>query len=152
MIIFNLFKVEKAYSFDDMDAAYSKFIMFVNENISSRNGSHNLCLYGSDDIVSYFLSLKDGKFINLDQEFARYKDCKLIYVAKNKEKYVKTFIDNFNSSGAVTISIFESYIGKGGAIFIGVGRRNFELSVDSNILEKNLTKIDSSVKEFMVRD
>ncbi len=150
-IISQLLFATNSYAFDDMDLAFAKFIEALYLNTNTSGNKDLMCLYGSDDIVSYLLSKRDAKIYHLqDDDRKKYKECRIIYVARNKERLVRTFINNFKDSDALTIALFESFVNNGGMMFIDIGRRDFELTVNKATFKASGVKLDSSITGLII--
>ena len=134
------------------DEALAQFLMGgVYTNTETTTKADKFCLYGSDGITIHIVS--DNNIVILDENNGnkeKYKKCRLIYVAKNKEKLVKSFIDNMNNSGALTIATFANFVSDGGMLFVDVGRRNFELTVNTASFKKSGVKLDSSIVGLII--
>lgn len=151
-MIFLSEKNSKAFD-GEYSKAFADFIQVLYNNTQTVNGkANNLCVFGDDDISSQLLA--KGKNIidvnNANPKRIREKECRVIYIAKNKERFVKAFIDDFNKGGAATVATFESFTNNGGMIFVDVGRRDFELTVNVSVLKKSGVKLDSSITGLIV--
>lgn len=151
LFIFLYEKNSKAFD-SEYSKAFAEFIQVLYNNTQTATGkANNLCVFGDDDISSQLLAR--SKTINLTEATAkkvRDKDCRLVYVAKNKERFVKSFIDDINKSGVATVATFDSFTNNGGMISVDVGRRDFELTVNVGVLKKSGVKLDSSITGLIV--
>lgn len=132
-----------------LDAAFADFINLVYANSKSPEKQDHMCIFGYDS-VSSILESQAKKKIVLEEGKKNFSKCRVIYVAKNKSRYVRTFIDDMNASGALTIALFDSFVNDGGMLFIDIGRRNFELTVNSQTLKSSEVKIDSSITGLII--
>lgn len=143
-----------SYDDDDISKALADFISTLMLNTQTVNRGTSLCIYGSDDISQYLVNKEKISSV-LDEDISKkhsYKHCRIIYIAKNKEKYVRSFIDILNQAGAPTVATFESFVNNGGMIFVDIGRRDFELTVNSQSFKASGAKIDSSIMALIVNN
>lgn len=143
-----------AYSSDDIrDKALAGFIEHIYSNVTTSRSGNNLCIFGSDGIALRLKANIDKNFIDLGEDIdpARdYKDCKVVYIARSKEKEAKYSVNFFNEKGVLTIAVFPSFIADGGMMSVEIGRRNFELLANDIMLNKFGVKIDSSIAALIV--
>ncbi len=138
----------------DFNAAFANFIKLVYVNVETVEKSNRFCIFGSDDISLQIIPLIDKNVLeilneNIDPKRS-YKKCRVVYVAKSKQKVVKSAIVPLNKSGALTIATFNSFVNDGGMFSVDVGRRNFELTVNSLTFKESGVKIDSSIIGLIV--
>ncbi len=141
----------QAYEDDDVAKAMAEFIEALVQNTQTVNRGNSLCIFGSDDISSYLLATEKNA-LTLEEDVNKkqaHKSCRIIYVAKNKEKFVRSFISILNQSGAPTVAVFESFVNNGGMIFIDIGRRDFELTLNLPALKASGAKLDSSITSLI---
>ncbi len=152
MSVFLSFLTRPAMSADrGFDEALAQFLEGVYLNTETVTNSDKFCLYGSDGITIYLLGKNDTVVLDdVSGDKSKYKKCRIIYVAKNKEKLVKSFVESMNKSGALTISTFPNFVSDGGMLFVDVGRRNFELTVNVMSFKKSGVKIDSSITGLII--
>lgn len=143
-----------AYSSDDIrDKALAGFIEHIHGNVTTSRSGSNLCIFGSDGIALRLKGNISKNFIDLGEDIdpvKDYKDCKVVYIARSKEKEVKYSVNFFNDKGVLTIAVFSSFIADGGMMSVEIGRRNFELSVNDIALKEFGIRIDSSIAALIV--
>ena len=134
--------------------AFSGFINHIYTNIDTSKNGDDFCIFGSDDVSLYISTIvKKENIIAIGEEInlkIDYSKCKVIYVAKNKEKDAKYYAQFFSDKGALTLGLFHGFVADGGMMSIGIGRRNFELTVNGPLLKKSGVKIDSSIASLIV--
>jgi len=144
-----------AYYDPELAKAFASFIETMTVSVHSANKGAAICIYGSDDIT---VRLQSGSknVITLEHEVTskknRYQDCKIIYVAKDNEKFAKSFIATFNKSGALTIAAFDSFVNDGGMVFIDLGRRDFELTINVGTFKASGIKLDSAIAALIINN
>lgn len=143
---------QKTFAYDETSKAFGDFIEAFYNGVQTTSKDNLICLYGSDDIASYLIS-KD-KIKNLDEHLTTKSvhACRVIYVAKNKERFVKSFAGALSQSGAVNIATFESFVDNGGMIFVDIGRRDFELTVNAKAFKASGAKLDSAIVALIVNN
>jgi hypothetical protein len=88
-----------------------------------------ICYLGSDEI-SRIISQEKGA-IDLSRESSKFTSCKAIYVATGAIKGIASEIDKFNKHKLMTIAIFDGFTERGGMVQVQMGRRSFELILNS---------------------
>lgn len=136
----------------EVNAALAQFIKLIYVNTETVNKGDRVCLYGSDSISLQVVS--EESVIILDEngkgDKQKYKKCRIIYVARNKEKLVKSFVESLNKSGALTMAAFSNFVNDGGMMFIDIGRRDFELTVNASTFKASGVKLDSSITGLII--
>ncbi len=150
IIAFSLAFSGGANASTELSQALAKFIEAVYDNTESGNGGSKICLFGSDNISLHMDSAKTFALNEDGLNKQEYKNCRIIYVAKDKEKLVKSFIDDLNASGALTLAVFSNFVNDGGMLIIEVGRRNFEMTVNVAEFKKSGVKLDSAIIGLIV--
>lgn len=134
--------------------AFARFIKLIYQNTESANMSDKFCVFGYDDVSIRFSSIIDKKqliFLPEDlDENKSYSQCRVIYYAKSKMRVTKYSMNILNKSKSLTVAIFNDFVSDGGMIFVDVGRRNFELIVNSDIFKKSKVRLDSSITGLIV--
>lgn len=146
----------KALALDtEISQAFASFIETMFVGVQTTNKGTSICIYGNDDISLRFQShTKSVVFLDPDvgSKKNRYNECRIIYVAKDNEKFVKSFIGTFNRSGALTVATFDSFTNDGGAVFIDIGRRDFELTLNTYAFKGSGAKLDSSITALIINN
>ncbi len=154
MLICLHFATSKALAFDhEFSHAFASFIETMYMSVQTTNKASLICVYGNDDISLRFQS-RTKLVVFLDSDIAskknRYNDCRIIYVAKDNEKFVKSFIGTLNRSGALTVATFDSFTNDGGMVFIDLGRRDFELTINTQAFKGSGAKLDSAITALII--
>ncbi len=139
-----------AFAYSNIDVAFAEFIKAVYSNTQTISKAENLCVYGSDGVASILEAEIEKNIVILRDEQKSGAGCRVVYVAKSKSRFVRSFIDSFNKSGALTVATFSSFVNDGGMMSVEPGRRTFELTVNSEELKKSSAKIDSSITGLIV--
>jgi len=120
--------------------AFASFIQdLVHKTQTNKQGV--ICATGSDEISKIISQNK--AFIYLDNEQAKYHSCKAVYVAMGKEKIIRSDIDKFNKNKILTIAIFDGFTEAGGMVQVQMGRRNFELTLNSKIMKEASVRLSA---------
>jgi YfiR/HmsC-like len=110
--------------------AYVSFIRDLINTTTTTRPNGITCTFGSDEIASALL-LQDPKSINLDKSPEKFAQCKAIYIAKGSEKNLKPEIVKFTKNKIMTVAIFDGFVETGGMAQVQMGRRNFEITLNS---------------------
>lgn len=133
--------------------AFAGFIKHIYDNINTLRGGKNFCIFGSDEISFRLKSIVNKDFEDLGEEINKsrnYSNCKVIYIAKSKEKEARYSVEYFNKVGSLTIAVFPNFISDGGMMSVDIGRRNFEILINDVALKEFGVRIDSSIAALIV--
>ena len=111
------------------------FASFIKSLVDTTSGTNNgaICSFGNDEVTRALTkSVHSSKSISTMSES---KNCKALYVAKDKEKGLRAEIDKIVKKDIMTLAIFENFTESGGMILIEMGRRNFELTVNPQVMK-----------------
>ncbi|MBU6141422.1 MAG: DUF4154 domain-containing protein [Proteobacteria bacterium] len=125
----------------DEASAYANFIQnLVNKSTLTKKGA--LCIYGHDSVAK---SLESGAGNVLIQDGSSdfHHRCKAIYISVDSVKNLKVRLGEMASHKILTISTYEEFVEDGGMIQVGMGRRDFELTVDVRLLHSAQIKLDT---------
>jgi hypothetical protein len=110
-------------------AAFAGFIQdLIHTTQTSKRGV--ICAVGSDEVSKAMVG-QDKTIIDLDKDPKKYLSCKAIYIAMGRQKGLGAEIAKFNKSKIMTIAIFDGFTEMGGMVRVELGRRNFELTLNS---------------------
>lgn len=124
---------------NDEAGAFAGFIQdLIRSSQLAKSGS--TCVFGNDEI-SKILIEQDHETVDLDKDLRRLGGCKAVYIAKDREKGLRIELEKFNKHKVVTIAVLEGFSEMGGAIQVQMGRRNFELLVNSKLLKASGVKL-----------
>ena len=155
MASISLFVTSKAKANIAQNRAFAGFINTVYLNVDAVNNGNHLCIFGVDEISLQLRSVVKREWLkNIGEEVdpnSDYNECRVIYIAKNKEKNAKHSVQFFNDKGALTIATFSGFVADGGMMNVSVGRRNFELTANEMKIKKSGVKIDPSIISLIVR-
>lgn len=134
---------------EDSEAqVYTNFILDI-INTSSTLKSGEVCTFGGDEIANAIL-LRDSKTINLDKNPERFAKCKSVYIAKSSEKILRLEISKFNKNKIMTIGIFEGFVESGGMIQVQMGRRDFEIMLNSKEVKSAAIRLNALVTSRVI--
>ena len=88
------------------------------------------CVVSGDEIAKNLIHY-NWRVIDLEHDSEKYSGCKAIYISKSQEKKLRTELSKLSANKVLTIATFDGFVDMGGMIQIGVGRRNFELTLDT---------------------
>jgi len=128
--------------------AFTNFIQTIIHTMQHPR-SNVTCIYGNDEI-SKIMVAQDKRMINLNKDHANYTNCRAIYIAKGREKGLGSEIEKFNNAKILTIAIFEGFTDMGGTLQVQVGRRNFEVILNSKIVKNSGIKLSPLVMDFVI--
>ncbi len=143
ILIFSLllFLPAKVFSLDD-DSKLSMFIYKISGYVGESKG--DFCAYGYDGVVS---SLEANDQIDVvaikDKTGTVNSSCRMIYIAKSEEKYIKALTAKFNRKNVVTISLVDGFLENDGMVFVQVARRgNIELVLNDDKIKEYGIKVN----------
>jgi hypothetical protein len=126
---------------DETAVAFAGFIQdIVHTTQTSKHGP--ICGVGSDEI-SKIIASQDKTFIDLDLEPKKYEQCKAVYIAQGCEKGLRAEIDKLNKKKILTIAIFDGFTEIGGMLQVQMGRRNFELTLNSKAVKESGIRLNA---------
>ncbi len=126
---------------DETAVAFALFIQdLVHTTQTSKHGS--ICALGSDE-VSKIIATQDKTFIDLDLEPKKYGECKAVYIAQGREKSLRFEIEKLNKKKILTIAIFDGFTEIGGMLQVQMGRRNFELTLNSKAVKDSGIRLNA---------
>lgn len=151
LIFFLLILCPVSNSFaEDRDEAemFATFIYGVATSIQSGNPGE-ICVFGYDEIAAA-ISVKSKNNINLERNPEKYTSCHAVYVAKDKSKVLRSYVEKFNRKKIITVGVLENFNENGGMVFIQIGRRNFEITVNAKEIRDAGIKLPPTVLEFVI--
>ena len=108
-----------------------------------------ICIFGSDE-VSKVLTGRVNNILDLTGDVRRHESCKSIYVAQGMEKGLRVEIEKFNKKGIMTIAIFDGFTELGGMVQVQMGRRNFELIINSKQLKASGVRLNALAMSIVI--
>lgn len=133
---------------NDEATAFASFIQDL--VITSQTPKHGaICALGSDEI-SRVIASQDKDFIDLDVYPKKFLSCKAIYVAMSKQKGLGSDIIKFNKNKILTIATFDGFTEMGGMIQVEMGRRSFELSLNSKEVKAASVRLNALAMSLVI--
>lgn len=110
---------------------YANFIMsMINTSQTIKGGA--TCVIGSDEIAKLIIAQdKNSVDLGLGGDQKKYDQCKAVYLSQGTEKTSRSEMDKFVKRKITTIAVFDGFIETGGMIQVQMGRRNFEIMLNS---------------------
>ncbi len=144
--IFLLFIFTSNYCFagiieEDEAEVFAGFIQGL-VHTTQTNKSGATCIFGGDR-VSKIIADREKNLIDLTADPKKYNSCKAIYVAQEMEKGLRAEIIKFNRHKILTIATFDGFIEMGGMIQVQMGRRNFEIILNSKETKEAGVKLNA---------
>lgn len=138
-----------ARNFDgDEVLAFAGFINdLVNTSQTSKHGA--FCVLGNDEIGKVLFDL-DKNIVDLENKSKKFESCRAIYIAQSREKNLRDELTKFNKNKILTIAVFEDFTEIGGVVRVDMGRRNFELTVNSKVMKEANIKLNSLAMTFII--
>ncbi len=128
--------------------AFAAFIQeLAKSTIAAKEGA--TCVFGTDEITK-IITNRDRNIIILDEEAKKAQLCKTVYVARGREKGLRIDIEKFNQKKILTISIIEGFADLGGMVEVGMGRRNFELTVNYKELKASGVRLSALATSLVI--
>lgn len=127
------------------------FSGFIQDLVRTAHTQKNvvLCHVGRD-AISNAISVQNKSFVDLDADPSKYASCKAVYIAQGREKGLRSELDKFNKNNILTIAIFDGFVESGGMIQVQMGRRNFELVVNTKKIKESGVRLNSLVADLIV--
>jgi hypothetical protein len=122
----------------------SAYASFIKDIVSSTKivKKGKFCVFGSDEVAKA-LMYQNPQIIKIGDEGKRsYDKCNSIYISQGMERGLRIELDKLIKKKILTIAIFDGFTNMGGMIQVQLGRRNFELTVNSNLLKAASVKLD----------
>ncbi len=138
-----------AFAIEDDEA--SAFAAFIKSVVNTTQGINSgvICVVGSDEI-SKLLVFQNPRTIDLGKAPDKFLSCKSIYFAKDRERIFRVDIDKYNKHKILTIAIFDGFTEGGGMLQIQVGRRNFELTLNSKLVRDLGIRLNSLATDLII--
>ena len=126
---------------DETAVAFAIFIQdLVRTTQTPKHGP--ICGIGSDE-VSKVIATQNKTFIDLDLEPKKYEQCKAVYIAQGREKSLRFEIEKLNKKKILTIAIFDGFTEIGGMLQVQMGRRSFELTLNSKVVKESGIRLNA---------
>jgi hypothetical protein len=126
---------------EDEAENFANFIQALIHNTQTvKNGA--TCIFGSDR-VSKVIANREKNFIDLSTDPKKFNSCKAIYIAQEREKTLRAEISKFNNNKILTIATFDGFTEMGGIIQVQLGRRDFELILNSKEAKEAGVKLNA---------
>lgn len=120
--------------------AYASFIKDVIDSTTlEKRGA--FCAIGNDE-VARALAIQNPKLVRIDDTSKKYDHCNVMYVSQGAERGLRIELDRLAEKKILTIAIFDGFTNMGGMIQVQLGRRNFELTVNSKLLKTAGVRLD----------
>lgn len=127
------------------------FAGFINDLVKtaqiSKGGS--FCVLGNDEIGKVLIDL-DKNIVDLETNPKKHESCRAIYIAQSKEKTLRNELLRFQKTKILTIGVFEDFTELGGVVRVDMGRRNFELTVNSKAMKEAGIKLNSLAMSLII--
>ncbi len=139
-----------AGSVDESEEA-SSFASFIIELIKTAQTAKlgAICLFGNDEI-SQAIAAREKNVSQFERLPHSISGCKAIYVAKSMERGLRSEIGKLHNSKVMNIAVFEGFIEMGGMIQVQMGRRNFELIVNSKEIKASGARLSALVTSLII--
>jgi hypothetical protein len=128
--------------------AYANFIRELIDTASTLKQGPT-CVFGSDEIAKVILA-QNSRSISLAQNPEKAFQCKAVYIAKGSEKIMKSEIAKFNKSNIMTVGVFEGFVENGGMVQVQMGRRNFEITLNSKEARLASVRLSALILSFVI--
>ncbi|MBP7710555.1 MAG: YfiR family protein [Rickettsiales bacterium] len=128
--------------------AYAGFIQeLINTTTMVKQGV--TCTFGSDEIANAIVA-QEAKSINLAKNPEKFAQCKAIYVSKGSEKILKSEIARFSRNKIMTVAIFDGFAETGGMVQVQMGRRNFEITLNSKEAKASGVRLNALLLSLVI--
>ena len=130
----------------------SDFASFIQDLVQTTQTSKQgvICIFGSDAVSKVLTTSRVNNLLDLTGDVRRYESCKAIYVAQGMDKGLRVEIEKFNKKGIMTIAIFDGFTELGGMVQVQMGRRNFELTINSKQLKASGVRLNALAMSIVI--
>jgi hypothetical protein len=126
---------------EDEAENFANFIQtLINTSQTAKNGA--TCIFGNDR-VSKFIANREKNFIDLNLDPKKFNSCKAIYIAQEREKTLRSELVKFHNNKILTLATFDGFIEMGGLVQVQLGRRDFELIINSKGVKQAGVKLNA---------
>lgn len=133
----------------DEASAFATFIQDLIRTSHATKDSGVICSMGSDEI-SRAIASQEKVFFDLTKDPHKVDSCKAIYFAQGRERSVRSEVGKFNAKKIMTIGVFEGFVESGGMIQVQMGRRNFEITLNSKEVKAAGVRLSALVTELVI--
>lgn len=142
------FASSKAFALDGEEAAaFASFIQGLVETTQTvKHGA--TCAIGKDEISKILIQNKSVTDLDLDS--SKFGSCRVIYVAMNKQKGFGSDLLKFSRAKIFTIAIFDGFTESGGMVQVEMGRRNFELTLNSMAVKEASVRLNALAMSLVI--
>ncbi len=152
LFILSLLSLQNSFAIDREEASmYASFIFSLSNGVQSANQGSEVCALGHDEIV-VAMGEKNRNLINVENNPEKHTSCKMLYIANDKSKGLRSYVEKYNHKRIVTLGVLENFNESGGMILVQMGRRNFELSVNSKEIKEAGIKLAPLVLELVINN
>lgn len=126
-----VFNASSAFAIDTQEStAFASFVIGLINSTQSSNSKDAICIYGNDEITQAILS-QSKSVTQFEKLSKKMSSCKAVYIAKDMKRGLRSEISEFQKNKLLTIAIFDGFTEMGGGIQVQMGRRSFELIINS---------------------
>lgn len=151
LLMFDIASLKKASARDDIDVTLAEFI--YNMPALTMSNNHTLCVYGYD-YLTVILDERHGDlfYIKDKKQLAQITkaDCNVLYVAKDKERFMIDISKIGNDNQIITVGVFDNFVEEGGIILTQMGRRNLEATVNHKKIKAFGVKFNPMLSNLII--
>lgn len=155
LVPFGLINNAKASSLTPHEA--KSFADFIRDSLMQaaevdRDGKaskKSLCIIGNDEVAKTLAAENKG-VIDLTNDSDKSSSCKVAYISATSNKNLKSEIRKLNSSGVLTVAVFEGFTEIGGMLQIQMGRRDFELVINSREVKASGIELNALILNLVI--
>lgn len=152
LFLLSFLSSQNSFAIDRVEAVmYASFVLSLSDGVQSSNQGSEVCALGHDEIV-VVMGEKNRNLINVENNLEKYTSCKMLYIARDKSKGLRSYIEKYNRRRIATVSLLENFNESGGMILVQMGRRNFELSINSKEIKEAGIKLAPLVLELVINN
>ncbi|OFW80711.1 MAG: hypothetical protein A2887_05825 [Alphaproteobacteria bacterium RIFCSPLOWO2_01_FULL_40_26] len=127
----------------DEAKAYAVFIQKM-ANSAETEKNKIFCIVGGDEVSKFFVN------DNIDVNPKKYDHCKVVYLAQDIKKIFRIEVDKFNKKRIPTIAVFDNFVEGGGTFRVELGRRDFEITMNSKTAKDFSVKLNSTFVTLVI--
>jgi hypothetical protein len=121
ILLFNKASATISGNFDESGyKTLADFIYNIQKFVDSPEGI--VCVYGNDDVAISITSRYSEVLTLRDNDLNNLKKCKLIYIAEDRERFLRSFMGEINSQKIASISFLNNFLDNDGTFYVQITR------------------------------
>lgn len=141
-------KASLAMDFEESNV-YANFILEIMGSTKLEKKG-KICVMGNDEVARILLG-RDDNLLKFDYYSDKgYNKCNIMYISQGMERALRIELEKLTKMKILTIAVFDNFVATGGMIQVQLGRRNFELTVNYQLLKASGVKLDALATNLII--